>query len=403
MKLLKAIVVENFDYAFNQGFYVNIIGQSEVGDYVVESPQRVKFTSPFNTLNKGGMAGHVPGVGTQVIVCTLDNAPDDEYYYVGSLFEYFDKLSEGTVREGLKENPTKFMLDIDHPLGLGVPGEEIKIQNNSECGFRLIDRKSEQINDARSELYTPSKRITLSDNPQIQSIVLDADEHSSQNVARIDLVGDDPSNFSKGHHSLTARTTGSQSFVSDQEVFICVKSPNGGDINIVNESTGLLQLDWPAKQWGNVNIQSQYNGINLFTGQGYLVPSDATNPYVPGDTSQIRIEALNPANTGGIVLRCTSPASTIEVTTGGQININGTLGINMFTAGTLNLFGAEGINMASTGPINVNSPSPVNIDGATINLNSELSQTGATTASVPPIPTIPNSYPAGVFPFEYEA
>jgi hypothetical protein len=401
MKLLKAIVVDNFDPAINQSFFVNIIGQSEVGDYVIERPEKVKFTSPFNSLNKGGMAGHVPGIGTMVIVCTLDNGPDDEYYYMGSLFEYFDKLSEGTVREGLSVNPTEFMMGPPNPFGLGAPGAEVMIQNNSECGLRLIDEKSKNINDARSELYTPSKRITLSDNPQVNSIVLDADEHSTQNMARIDLVGDDPANFSKGHHSFSVRTTGSQSFVSDEEVFICVRE--GSEINLINESTGFGVLDAGSKEWGNINLQSKYNGINLFTGAGFSFPDAPPPGVVPPvvDDSLIRIESLNPVATGGIVLRCRSATTTIEVNTLGQINIIGGAGINVHTLGTLNMFGGTGINLNSGGPININSASPVNMDGSFINLNSGLS-TGATAAATLPVPQEPTAHPLGVLPFNYE-
>lgn len=398
MKLLKAVVAENYDPEQNQGFFARIFEENDEGRLGLSDAQPVYFTSPYNTVGRGGLAGNVPGIDSVVIICKLDNA--EGYYYVGSTFEYYDQTTEGTVKEGLKQTPTEFILGPESPLGLGNPSEEIVFQNDAECGLKLVDRKSPVICDDRVELYTPGKRITVSDNPQINSIVIDADEHSN-NMARIDLVGDDPANFSKGHHSFSVRTTGSQSFVSDQEVFICVKE--GSDINLINESTGFGVLDAGSKEWGNINLQSKYNGINLFTGAGFSFPDAPPPGAVPPvvDDSLIRIESLNPVATGGIVLRCKSATTTIEVNTLGQINIIGGAGINVHTLGTLNMFGGTGINLNSGGPININSTSPVNMDGSFINLNSGLS-TGATEAATPPVPQEPIAHPFGVLPFNYE-
>jgi len=392
MKLLKAEVTRTFDPEVNQSFYA-IIRDDDSED---NDEELIYFSTPFNNLNKGGFGGHVPGIGTKVIVCKLDNC--DSYYYIASLFDHLTNATEGSLIPGIVDkNPSESKFDLRNPLGLGTVGEEIKIQNNAESGFRMIDRKSELIFDERSELFTVGKRITLSNNPQINSITLDADVNGFSDVARVELVGDDPQNFSKSHHSFNVRTTGSQSYVSDQEVFICVKE--GADINLINESTGFMNLSYPTYEWGNINLQSKYNGINLLTGQGYV--SDTIGPF-PLDPSQIRIETLNPANTGGIVLRCKSPTSTIEINTLGQINITGGLGIKIHTAGSLDMYGGAGVNIAAGGPININSPSPVNIDGLEMQLNSGLSS-GAQSAAIPVVQSIPISHPLGVLPFNYEA
>lgn len=382
MKLFKAEVTSNFDPLFNQGFKAII--EDDINKEI-----DVIFTSPYADYTKGGFAGHVPEVGTKVILCELDNTPG-KYYFLATPFEHLENTSEGGLiksqlvkGEGVADNnSSNHKINLTDPLGSGLPGDEIKLQNRAGCGVKFIDVKTKNTINERAELYTSSKRVTVNDTPFINSILLDADT-AGPDVARIELTGDDPKNLSKPHHSLDVLTTGSQSYVSEKEIVIVVNE--GDELNIVNNATGFFSPNQITGEYGNVNIQSSNNGINLFAGK-----LDSPIPK----SNVIRLETLSPLNDGGGVVLKTNPlagGSTIELNSGGDIHITSNTSLPTNTI-TLNAFGhcitlgQTGIDMFSTGEINLRAAGNINIDGSLVNLNSNLS-----TAA-------PNSNPAVLAP-----
>lgn len=364
MKLYKAEVIEAFDPFCNQGFLAKI--KDHFDDFV-----HVNFTSPYANRGKGGLAGHGPEVGSKVIICELDNEKD-QYYFIASIFDVLENTSEGDeVTEVTEKTSTEQKIKIGDPTRTGYPGEEIVLQNDKGCGLRLTDVQTKNVIDERSELYTFGKRVTVNNNPFINSILLDADVYNESETARLELVGDDPKNTTKGHHSFNLLTTGQHYYVSEEGILMQVT--NGSEINIMNDSIGTNSMSAPALQFGNINLQSRYRDINLF-GQG--------------PTSQIRLQTTAATPAGGIYLD--SKGGKVQIISGTAVEISApSISLNALGNLSLKATGSLGLQAAK---IDIKGTGPINMDGLPVYINSNK----ALPINIPVVPTPSIPYPLGV-------
>ena len=372
MELCLATVTDNFDVERSGTVKARIFGDEE--------QKKVYLSSYYNTRGKGTIKAPVPITGATIIVCKPK----------GSKTWIYLATCDANAWVGDSPNPNQarnssFTIGVDR--GGATKGgngfdSDLVIQNDLGCGLELSQTIGKVGNTIHTMLYTPSgKKITLSDTNVKDAISLDTAKGSY-----FALTGF-PSSFAAPRQGSVLETIGSQRFINKNGT-TAFNVIDGCEINFVNSSTGYNALPQNRFKSGNINIQSNTNGVNILTRSGKskvfieCLPDISPIPSPPDNQIVIRSGPSTPGGPNKVIIE----AAEVQITAG-KISFLSNNSVDIFSTGLLNLTGSLGINLKSSGP--------VNIDGETIDLNSDLAQE-ADVSNSPGLPINPYG-PTGLF------
>ena len=361
-----------------------------------EAPIQVHYCSPFVTRTEGGFIA-VPVQGNTILVCKP--ALSEQFFYLGSTFlaePTADASPAAFLKEKLEtplgaERPLFLQADPDNSKAAGVSTRSLF--KGPYGGGLLI---SESYNDAkqtfdwRTELNSPcGKKVSLVDSPGVDSIIIDSGNNSKITLTNqhMALVGN-PSMLAPGMSKIQVESSGDQLFESVQGT-TDLRIKDGKELNIINSSTGnhkpvgpptqvgppfwlppTFPISYPSNaEYGNVNIQSNFKDVNIFTDTAPPVPlkKDNYNAARGHGTGRIFLECLNTEGTqqviqlrtrGGGAGIANPPAPRLGNLTdygsgGCVIRIKSSGKVEIEAAGDIEIYGKGNVNMAAKGDLNL--------------------------------------------------
>jgi len=366
--IAKAEVGSSFDPSRNGVISAKIEGFGE-------GYQDVYCTSPWMTRGEGGFAGMIPERGSSILVIRPIGVA--AWYFIGCLFDNEPLLTEGGPNKTLEKlgNANRNLKDdIGGAVqaGVGHPGVGWHMQHNSGQGFGVKEQRSKKGIRNEAAMYTGTgKKVACIDSPAIDGIITDTG--SKNGTARTTMTAEDPKSDKLCANMYQTETTGPTRFFNHESQTDIVVV-DGREMQILNNSTGAnAPAGDPDKfHWGNVNIQSKQNDINIFSKQPRM---DAREE---GKDGRIFIECLNPTGKEQIIqLRTLGEAGTgnnndaekcvIRLHSSGKVEIKTGPGFNVDIdcGGTINMKAQQDINLTANGQINLKSmEDDINIDGA---------------------------------------
>lgn len=316
--------------------------------------QTVYYVSPYGSNAEGAFVA-VPEVGTQILCCKA--AGGTSWYYLGTTF-----APEPGEVTGSKITDAKLMplerVDPEMYKARGIP-MKYAFKSPKGAGITMSDEYNPEFFNTKAEITSGgAKKIMLTESPTIDSIILD-----SGNGSRITLT-DDPKNQSMAARSIQVESVGPQKYINTESQTDIVVGQGGRELQVLNNANGVPWGD--SAQAGNVNIQSKWKDVNVFT---------------QAEEGKIFIECLNENGTNQeIVIETNGAAGGITIKTKGTVNISADQDINMRSGGNLNI-DCQKYSVNCT-KVDIDSTGRVDIDGSEIYLASD-------TASPTP-PNIPN-------------
>jgi len=274
--------------------------------------KRVQYVSPYASNGEGAFIG-IPEVGTQVLVCKPGKS--DDWYYLGATFTPEPLQVEGAPIP----DDSLYPLERANPLLYRARGEPMSVQLTGREGGGIIigeDYNPGFINNRTEIRSNVNKKIILSDAPAIDAIILD-----SGNGSKI-TISDDPQNNSVPSRSIQVESVGPQKYINiESQTDILVK--DGRELQLLNNSTGAKAPEGEPNKAGNVNVQSKWKDINVFT---------------QAEQGRIFIECLNgDGSNQQIVIETNGSDGAITIKTNGNVNISAGQDINMKADGNVNI------------------------------------------------------------------
>lgn len=318
--------------------------------------KRVQYVSPYASNGEGAFIG-IPEVGTEVLVCKPGGG--DDWYYLGATF-----TPEPLQVVGPRIPDDKLLpMDRAAPLLYRARGEPMSVQLTGREGGGLIvgeDYNPGFINNRTEIRSNVNKKIILSDAPAIDAIILDSGNGSKITIA------DDPQNNSVPSRSIQVESVGPQKYINiESQTDVLVK--DGRELQLLNNSTGAKAPEGEPDKAGNVNVQSKWKDINVFT---------------QAEQGRIFIECLN--GDGGnqqIVIETNGANGAITIKTNGNVNIDAGQDINMKAGGNMNI-GCTNFS--------VNATDNIQMQGQQVNIDPGNGTIELANGATPTTPIIPN-------------
>ena len=337
--------------------------------------QNVTYTSPYFRVNGGGFVA-IPEVEDQILVFWNEQlAPGEKlFYYISTIIT--SKVFSGDDKPNpdfkpLRSNDSKATIynkgskpvtqTFTNPVGAGLYIQRDFQENSINNNVTLKAESGDEVN-----LGPLGFQVR---NAQGDSIV---------------LTGSNP-NDSYAAQSLAIETLSNQEYkCTSADIKMIVV--DGGDINIINDSTGSFGLDGVGGRWsGNIRLKSKERNIDLAA----LGEESYVNIITQGATIQVDSQ-------GTVKI---SSVSNIQFESAQSINLNATQGVN--------IFGGNGVQIGSNGSVNANG-SVVNLNGTPVTFlpksasKDDRAQRVSPATGTPPVGVqlVPNDYfdPAGIGP-----
>ena len=324
--------------------------------------RRVSYVSPYASNGEGALIA-IPEVGTEIIVCNIS----DNWYYLGATFSPEPEQVIGSKVPDGQLYPLE-RADPDLYKARGVP-MKVSLKSINGAGITMSESYTPGAKKPKTDGYvnrkteitsTVNKKISLIDSPAEDSIILD-----SGNGSKI-TISDNPDNSSLPSRAVQIETVGPQKYINTESQTDVVVGKGGRELQLLNYANGVPWSDssWPIQaMWGNVNIQSRYADVNIFSkaprGRVFI---QTLGDSVSGESLKQVIQIETTGEDSNIVIRASGGNSPISI---------------ISDENDLNLFAGKNINMkcekfsleAGTG-VNISSPDNVNIDGAEVHLAS---------------------------------
>jgi hypothetical protein len=394
------------------GTVITVVDSSETGIIICSLPfpyddglHKVVYTSPFYKFNGGGVIA-LPSEGDRVLVTKVrtDNPEEPSFYYLATAV-YQPSVESGEVR-----SESKAIRSEDKPIygSRGKPttqafaniagaGLYVTRDINGNASPPRITNEVTLKSEAGNEVNTGSTGTQIR-NEHGDCIILNG-------------IGNDV----YGERTLNVITKSNQEYKSEVGD-ITMKINDGGDINIINDSTGWNSLgaigaaagafNTPKPPgvagglfpWsGNVRLKSKWRNIDL------AAEGPASKINIVTNTAKIQVDAL----TGSINI---FGGTSLSLNSLGSISLNAGTDISLNAGGLLSLNSVGLASVKSGSVTNISSAGTTNIEGTitfggtpitTIN-PAGTSQTPyipvPSDAPVPPapIPPAPNDYLDGI-------
>tara|TARA_R110000796_G_C14567850_1_gene435497 strand:+ start:5936 stop:7024 length:1089 start_codon:yes stop_codon:yes gene_type:complete len=312
----------------------------------------VYYTSPYAS-NEAGAFVAIPEEGVSILVCKPHGS--SSWFYLGSTFLPQPKESTGALTV---DNAQLTPLQIAAPTLTTCTGVPMRMQftGTEGGGLHIIEEKNDRFINNKVVLESGlGKSVTLNDTPTQSCISLNSGNNATLKVT------DDPQNFTEPSQAILLDSDGPQRFISSfGQTDILVK--DGYELQLLNTSTGSkASEDFPA---GNVNIQSKYKDVNVFT---------------KANEGRIFIECLQASGANQIIeIQTHGTDGAIRIKTNGKVDISAE-NIDIEASSVINMKGAT-VNMEATnGDFNIKSSGTINVDGNQVQLNPTYNVPGAAT------------------------
>jgi hypothetical protein len=290
------VVESNFDVLEQGKLYVVI------DDIDPNKGIEVQYSSPYLAGNKGGFIA-IPEVGVPVIVCKPSE--QSQWFYLATVVESVARYMGQT---GNKSQDNQDWIPEGHKnyVFAGHP-QQLLLKTPKGNALRLSDAGNLDSNNVKAELESSlGKKVSLNDSPDIDAIIID---DSKGNFIKI--YSSDGQMFIAANRSI---------ILSSERSNIDIVCENGKEINILNHSTGSQRSSDTDTTPGNINLTSDWAGINLTTNS----KSGAIVIKSLGDSGNITLEANN-----------------ITVHAKGRLNMLGDSSINIESVGNVTIKGAR--------------------------------------------------------------
>ena len=315
--------------------------------------KRVQYTSPYASNGAGAFIG-IPQVGTQVLVCKPGESED--WYYLGATFapEPLQVVGASLSDDGL------YPLERANPNLYRARGEPMAVQLTGPQGGGIIvseDYNPGFINKKTEIRSNVNKKVTLSDSPAIDAIILDSGNGSKITIA------DNPQNNSVPARSIQVESVGPQKYINtESQTDILVR--DGRELQLLNNSTGVNAAEGESDKAGNVNVQSKWKDVNVFT---------------QAEAGRIFIECLDSAGTNQLIqIETNGTDGAIVIKTNGDIRLDAGNNIELVAGNEIIIQSGSKTSINATGDLEVQAGSTANIDAGKINLANGAGPTSPT-------------------------
>jgi len=305
--------------------------------------KRVWYTSPYASNGAGAFIG-IPQVGTQVLVCKPGSSED--WYYLGATFAPEPLQVEGAALA----DDSLYPLERANPNLYRARGEPMAVQLTGPQGGGIIvseDYNPGFINKKTEIRSNVNKTVTLSDAPGIDSIILD-----SGNGSKITLA-DNPQNNSVAARSIQVESVGPQKYINtESQTDILVR--DGRELQLLNNSTGVNAAEGEPNKAGNVNVQSKWKDVNVFT---------------QAEAGRIFIECLDSAGNNQLIqIETNGTGGAIVIKTKGDIRLDAGGNIDLKAGQAIRMESNDNFSIKTGQNLEVQAGPTVNIDAGKINL-----------------------------------
>ena len=354
MKYVVGVVETNTDRSRSGEIYVRF---PKVLD---GKPQWVTYTSPFYQVNGGGIVA-IPQVGDQILALYNEDLIPGE-----SLLYYHSTIVKNKAQAGDEERKPNF-----------------EALRSSDPKAQYYNNKAQPVTQTFTNAVGAGLYIhrDFSKNKISNNVTLKAETGDEINVGPLGFQVRNPQGDSivltgsKSNDSYTARSlaieTQSMQEYKCTSSDIKIKVVDGGDINILNDSTGSFGLNGVGGKWsGNIRLKSKERNIDLAA----LGDESHVNIITQGATIQVDSQ-------GTVKI---SSVSNIQFESAQSINLNATQGVN--------IFGGNGVQIGSNGSVNANG-SVVNLNGTPVTF---LPKSASKNDRAQPVSPATGSPPAGV-------
>jgi hypothetical protein len=217
------------------------------------------------------------------------------------------------------------------------------------AGLTISEEYNPEFINKKTEIKsTINKKITLNDSPEIDSVVME-----SGNGARI-ILSDNPQTQGIPPRAIQIESVGPQKHINlESQTDVVVV--DGRELQLLNESTGAKAPAGAPDEAGNVNIQSKWKDVNIFT---------------QAKEGRIFIECLNTSGSNQLIeIETNGEGGAIVIKTRGDIRLDAGGNIDMKAGGEIRMQSKQKLSLQSVeGGLDVQSASTANIDAPTINL-----------------------------------
>ena len=304
---------------------------------------QVTYTSFMNSMNpKSGGATFFPQEGDYIIITTLENAGETEYYYVSTIVS--QDVDPETALPNLPKGSASFATGNMQRRTMGITdhfGGSLEFVEENEDGDSVSRRSFVALRNGSGSEMVMSRR------PDTAGIVLQtADEETV-----IKMSDKTNSTASKGQSSIAMRakthfTTKATTGANTMEV-----GGEGTRLNLKNRARADL-LDGLVTDItkGDINIESLHNTVNLIA-KGFF-PDDRPGIFL--ESSPLHKNSVIQLKAGGKI-QLIADDLTAQIGTNpdtGKIEIIATKGIDIYTAaGDINISAPAGkVNLQPTSP-----------------------------------------------------
>lgn len=333
----------------------------KTGPVVSEFLTNVNYVSPYGSNGFGAFVA-VPEKGVEVLVCKPEGS--NEWFYMGTTFRNEAKINDAPI------TPDKTVPPISRPdpkLYSQFPKPEKYIfKSPNGAGLTISENTSFTGMNKYVELKSGAgkpKRIKLDDTPSKDHILLDTGNDASIEITSVPEL---PS--SKPARAILVESQGPQKYINNGSQTDVVVTTGGRELQLINTANGMLNgvPNWPLpvrsiggvgavsprKPSGNINIQSTYRDVNVFT---------------KGKSGRIFIECLDQTGVNQqIIIETNGVGGGIVIKTNGKISLEALQGIDMCTAGSINM-SCTSYNLTCTN-MNAVALALMNLDAPLINL-----------------------------------
>lgn len=359
--------------------------------------ETVTFTSPYYRMNSGGMVA-IPENDTQVLVLHNKNPREGEssfYFHSCVVYDTPRGTNDGINKDfvTLRNNDPKAKIYATKPPFSAKPVTQM-FTNSAGAGLYI-----------QRDFATP----TMSNNVTLKS-EMDAEVNvgalgvqiRNEEGDSINLAGSNGGDF-YADRSLNISTKGPQEYKCTNSD-INMRVIDGGDINIENDSTGMMSfgsapgMPQPPNPFpgvfpwsGNIRLKSRYRNIDL------AALGEFSNINIVTKNAKIKLDSMGNVEVHTTGLK--APITGTPIIATGNIKLTSQQGNIELDAplGKVRINGGIGVDIGSSlpvGMVNVNAPLAVNLNAAVINRNglpSEISIPvghggGPTSKDLPPLP-----------------
>lgn len=361
MEIYTAIVKDNTNDEQDGSFYAIVPALSKT------KLEKITYTSPYYRSNTGGMIA-IPEDETQILVLHNESPKDNE-----SEWYFHSCIVQTKVSDGEKLNPNYTTIKENDP-------KATTYGNNNKPAtqyFTNMAGAGMYIQRDKARSYLRNNVIIKSESGEEVNLGPLGVQIRNNEGDSIVLNGTDP-NDGYAARSLSVTTKTSQQYVClNSDINIRVK--DGGDINIENNSTGIMSI---TPQHGNIRLKSRYKDITLTA--GHFGNPKTGNIHIVTPQGKIRIDG----QTGVIEMWSANEikmsAPNININAGQRIALNAGVAVDIGASTSATLNGGLLTQINSVANIQTNAPK-ISYNGPPIVSNTlkVINTTGADVSVMP--------------------